>query len=105
MGIKRLESSFHADEAETDSLPSETAKQSSETPKGRSINSFSSQEQRFTRFVLLRNEAIAEILRLRNEMNLNQTHIIRILWDARPGENEAYRNAVSEYKDLMCDVE
>ncbi|MBD2200630.1 MULTISPECIES: hypothetical protein [Calothrix] len=103
--IKILDSSFYADEGETDSLPSETAKHSSETPKGRSINSFSSQQQRFTRFTLLRNEAIAEILRLRNEMNLNQTHIIRILWDARPGENEAYRNAVSEYKQLMADVE
>lgn len=91
--------------AVSDSLPSETAKQSSETPKQREINSFGSQELRFTRFGLLRNEAIAEILRLRNEMNLNQTNIIRILWDARPGENEAYRNAVSEYKDLMADVE
>ncbi|MFH7024028.1 MAG: hypothetical protein ACHBN1_01120 [Heteroscytonema crispum UTEX LB 1556] len=103
--IKRLESSFYADQTETDSLPSETPKQSSETPKQPEINGFDSQQQRFTRFALLRNEAIAEILRLRNEMNLNQTHIIRILWDARPGENEAYRNAVSEYKQLMADVE
>jgi hypothetical protein len=103
--IKKLESSFHFDEVDSPSSPSEMAQQSSETAKLPEINSFGLQELRFTRFGLLRNEAIAEILRLRNEMNLNQTNIIRILWDARPGENEAYRNAVSEYKELMSDFE
>ncbi len=58
---------------------------------------------RFTRFNLSRDEAIAEVLRLRNEMKMNQTEIIKYLWDAKPGENEAYRKALTEYKELTKD--
>jgi hypothetical protein len=44
---------------------------------------------------------VAEIERLRNELKMNQTNIIKFLWGAKPGDNEAYRNAVSQYKELM----
>jgi hypothetical protein len=72
-----------------------------ETPKEPEGNDSSTTEQRFTRFNLTRIQAIAEIQRLRNELKMNQTSIIKFLWGAKPGENEAYRNAVSEYKELM----
>ncbi len=58
-------------------------------------------ERRFGRFGMSRNEILEEIDRYRNEMKFSQTQIIRILWGAKPGDNDAYRNAVSEYKELM----
>ncbi|OKH16829.1 hypothetical protein FACHB389_35280 [Nostoc calcicola FACHB-389] len=84
-------------------LDSETTKRQDETVKRSEINNFSIEEKRFTRFNLTRNDAKAEILRLRNEMNINQTEIIKILWDAKPGSTETYRNALSEYKELLSD--
>ncbi|MBW4565927.1 MAG: DUF87 domain-containing protein [Mojavia pulchra JT2-VF2] len=56
--------------------------------------------QRYTRFQLTYESAQAEIQRLRNAKR-NQTDIILFLWDAKPGDNEAYRNAISEYKKLL----
>ncbi len=82
------------DIAEIAKLPSETTKQPTDEDS-------STTEPRFTKFNLSREQAISEIKRLRNEMKLSQTNIIKFLWDAKPGENEAYRNAVSEYKELM----
>lgn len=54
----------------------------------------------FGRFGMTRNEILEEIDKLRNEMKLSQTQIIKILWGAKPGDNDAYRNAVSEFKHL-----
>ncbi|MBH8578361.1 hypothetical protein I8752_36570 [Nostocaceae cyanobacterium CENA369] len=82
-------------------LDPETVKRGDETVKRPDSNDFSTENRRFTRFNLTRNEAKAEILRLRNEMNINQTEIIKMLWNARPGNTETYRNAVSEYKELL----
>lgn len=82
-------------------LDPETVKRGDETVKRPDSNDFSAENRRFTRFNLTRNEAKAEILRLRNEMNINQTEIIKMLWNARPGNTETYRNAVSEYKELL----
>ncbi|MBD2509806.1 hypothetical protein H6G91_21320 [Nostoc muscorum FACHB-395] len=86
-------------EAKADSP--ETAQSPNETPKQPEGNDYSTTQERFTRFSLTREQAIAEIGRLRNELKMNQTSIIKFLWGAKPGENEAYRNAVSEYKELM----
>ncbi|MBW4565835.1 MAG: ATP-binding protein [Mojavia pulchra JT2-VF2] len=74
----------------------------SETTKQPSGKESSAQEKRFTRFNLTQVEAKAEILRLRNAKH-NQTQIIKILWDAKPGENEAYKQALTEYKQLISD--
>ena len=81
----------------------ETLKRHDETLKQPDDDSFSAQERRFTRFKLTRNDAISEISRLRNEMNMNQTQIVRILWGTTPGGSAEYRNAVSEYKELCGD--
>ncbi|MBE9235842.1 type IV secretion system DNA-binding domain-containing protein [Anabaena aphanizomenioides LEGE 00250] len=54
----------------------------------------------FGRFGMTRNEILEEIDKLRNEMKLSQTQILKILWGAKPGDNEAYKNAVSEFKQL-----
>jgi hypothetical protein len=77
-------------------------KPASETTKQPPRNESSAQEKRFTRFNLTQVEAKAEILRLRNAKH-NQTQIIKILWDAKPGENEAYKQALTEYKQLISD--
>jgi hypothetical protein len=97
--LEKLYRSLEFPESKTDSakqakLPSETTKQPIDEDS-------STTEPRFTRLNLSREQAISEIKRLRNEMKLSQTNIIKFLWDAKPGENEAYRNAISEYKDLM----
>ncbi|MBE9056345.1 type IV secretion system DNA-binding domain-containing protein [Sphaerospermopsis sp. LEGE 08334] len=57
----------------------------------------------FGRFRMSRNEILEEIDKLRNEMKLSQTQIIKILWGAKPGDNDAYRNAVSEFKQVTSD--
>lgn len=80
---------------------SETAKQPDETPQPPNHNHNEQLQERFTRFNLTREQVVAEIERLRNELKMNQTNIIKFLWGAKPGDNEAYRNAVSQYKELM----
>jgi RecA/RadA recombinase len=57
----------------------------------------------FTSFKLDRERAIELILKLKNEMKHNQTEIIWMLWNARPGKTKAYEMAVSEYKELLKD--
>jgi hypothetical protein len=57
----------------------------------------------FTSFKLDRARAIELILKLKNEMKHNQTEIIWMLWNARPGKTKAYEMAVSEYKELLKD--
>ncbi|MFL9458009.1 hypothetical protein AB0758_44170, partial [Tolypothrix bouteillei VB521301_2] len=85
----------------------ETFQPDSEMTKPAEINNVGNQPEhftkRFTRFNFARNEAIEEINRLRNEMKMNQTNIIKTLWGAKPGDNDAYRNAVSEFRELMGD--
>jgi hypothetical protein len=65
------------------------------------VTNSGSKKTHFGRFAMPRNEILEEIKKMRNEMKLSQTEIIKILWCARPGENEAYRNAISEYKELV----
>lgn len=52
-------------------------------------------EPRFTRFGLSFEGARDEIERLRNA-KCNQSTIILLLWDARPGESQQYKTALSE---------
>lgn len=59
----------------------------------------------FTSFKLDRERAIELILKLKNEMKHNQTEIIWMLWNARPGKTKAYETAVSEYKELLAEGE
>jgi hypothetical protein len=56
----------------------------------------------FTVLNLNRKQAIELILKLKNEMKHNQTEIIWMLWNARPGKTKAYETAVSEYKELLA---
>jgi len=85
----------------------ETAKPISETPKQQQSNSYGVEDgisiRRFTHLKLPGQEAKELVTRLRNEMS--QTKIIEMLWDAKPGENNAYRQALSEYKELVGDEE
>ncbi|WP_099072903.1 helicase HerA domain-containing protein [Nostoc linckia] len=60
-------------------------------------------EPRFTRFGLSYDEAKDEIERLRNA-KCNQSTIILLLWDARPGESQQYKAALAEYKYLCGDA-
>lgn len=71
----------------------------SEILKQREENTSSSQERRFTRFNLCRNEAIETIRELRNDHNQSET--ISILWGAKPGNNKAYQQAREEYRELV----
>lgn len=96
--LEKLYRSLEFPETKTDST--EIAKLSSETTKQPIGEDSSTTEPRFTRLNLSREQAISEIKRLRNEMKLSQTNIIKFLWDAKPGDNETYRNAISEYKEL-----
>ena len=59
----------------------------------------------FTSFKLDRARAIELILKLKNQMKHNQTEIIWMLWNARPGKAKAYEMAVSEYKELLAEGE
>lgn len=54
---------------------------------------------RFTRFGLSCDAARDEIERLRNA-KCNQSTIILLLWDARPGESQQYKTALAEFKYL-----
>ncbi len=56
-------------------------------------------EPTFTPLKLPKNEAQDSVKKLRNA-KLNQTDIIKILWGAKPGDNEPYKNAIDEYKEL-----
>ncbi len=82
-------------------LDSEMTKRDSETTKRPDSNDYSQVPKRFTHFGLNRNEARKMIFHLRNEMKMTQTQIIETLWNAKAGDNKIYRNAVSEYKELM----
>jgi hypothetical protein len=54
----------------------------------------------FTPLKLGRNQAIELIQKLKHETKHNQTEIIWILWNARPGKTKAYESALAEYKEL-----
>ena len=54
----------------------------------------------FTPMKLERNQAIELIQKLKHEMKHNQTEIIWMLWNARPGKTKTYELALAEYKEL-----
>lgn len=57
----------------------------------------------YTALRLNKKNAIELIYKLKVEMKHTQTQIIWMLWNAKPGVTKAYKNAVSEYKELMRD--
>lgn len=97
-GIERLERIFklesRQEEAETISEPFQNVKQ----PEGE--DSSDSQSIYFTPMKLDRNQVIELIQKLKHEMKHNQTEIIWMLWNARPGKTKAYELALAEYKKL-----
>jgi hypothetical protein len=78
-----------------------------ETLKPATGNHFNEQDEisakRFTPLKLPFLEARVLVLRLRSEMS--QTKMIEVLWSAKPGESKAYKEAHSEYKELLGDEE
>jgi hypothetical protein len=79
---------------------SSAGKDASETVKQPESNEFADESVvYFTSLKLDRQRAIELILKLKNEMKHNQTEIIWMLWNARPGKTKAYETAVSEYKE------
>jgi hypothetical protein len=84
----------------------ETLKRIPETLKQAQDERFSDNDnvsfRRFTKLKLLFQDAKELVERLRNEMS--QTKIIETLWDAKPGESKAYKDAISEYKTLTEEV-
>lgn len=96
--VERLERLFNfepkSEEAETVSEVFQNVKQPPD-------NSFSDSESvYFTPMKLGRNQAIELIQKLKHEMKHNQTEIIWMLWNARPGKTKAYELALAEYKQL-----
>lgn len=59
----------------------------------------------FTPMKLSREKASELVLRLRNELKHNQTEIISLLWNAKPGVTKAYKKALAEYKELTKEEE
>ncbi len=59
----------------------------------------------FTPMNLSREAATELVLRLKREMKHNQTEIISLLWNAKPGVTKAYKKALAEYKELTKDEE
>lgn len=96
--IERLERIFkikpEVDNVETVSEVFQSVKQ----PQG--TVSSDSETIYFTPMKLERNEAIELIQKLKHEMKHNQTEIIWMLWNARPGKTKTYELALAEYKDL-----
>jgi len=45
-------------------------------------------------------EKVEEIRRLRRE-NFNQSQIIQAIWKCKPGESQAYKDALAEYKQIL----
>jgi hypothetical protein len=80
----------------------ETPKRNPETLKQAQEERFSDSDnvsfQTFTKLKLPFQEAKELIARLRPEMS--QTKVIETLWDAKPGESKAYKDAIAEYKTL-----
>ena len=61
-------------------------------PSPGEINQFSSRDQKK-----------AEIVRLKG-LSLNQSQIIYHIWQARPGETQAYKEALAAYKSLLDEI-
>lgn len=59
----------------------------------------------FTNFNLDCATAKKLISELRNNLKLNQTKVIWTLWKATPGESQAYKKALEQYKELTKDDE
>lgn len=63
-----------------------------------------SEEYLFTSLNLTKSAATQLVLKLRYESpQHNQTEIIWMLWNAKPGTSRAYKKALKEYKDLTKD--
>jgi hypothetical protein len=56
-------------------------------------------EERFTKLNLTRNQAIELIQKLRTE--LNQTQTIEKLWECKKGGSDAWKRAHAQFKELM----
>lgn len=72
--------------------------QSVKRPEGKDSSDF--ETIYFTPMKLERNQAIELIQKLKHEMKHNQTEIIWMLWNARPGKTKTYELALAEYKEL-----
>lgn len=77
---------------ETTEIPSEPLKQAQGEEFNQSL-------KRFTKLKLPLKQAQELVQQLRNEMN--QTQVISLLWEAKPGSNKAYQEALKEYKELV----
>ena len=66
------------------------------------VSDFRNAEPTYTKFGIERNEAINEIKRLQDAGH-NQSTIIFILWGAKPGGTQVYRDALAQYKELTVE--
>lgn len=96
--VERLERIFNLEpeRCETETTP-ETL-QDVKQPQDNTSSNF--ETACFTPMNLSRKEAIKLIQKLKHEMKHNQTEIIWMLWNARPGKTKAYESALAEYKKL-----
>lgn len=81
--------------------PTETSETPPETVKRRQSNDSAEPGVYFTNLKLDYARARELVLKLRNEMKHNQSEIIWMLWNARPGKTKSYETALSEYKKLL----
>lgn len=81
--------------------PTETSETPPETMKRRQDNDSDEPGVYFTNLKLDYSRARELVLKLRNEMKHNQSEIIWMLWNARPGKTKSYETALSEYKELL----
>lgn len=88
---------------------SDSPKQSEMNPKQVAVevtaleNDFAS-EPTYTYLNLPKTLILAILQQMQSETGVGQTKIIRMLWGVKPGDNEAYKNAVSEYKQLTSEL-
>jgi hypothetical protein len=78
----------------------ETTETTTETAETTTDGQYSQTVERFTCFGLTRNAAETLIAKLRNDGKLNQSEIISMLWQAKPGSSKAYELALAEFREL-----
>lgn len=81
--------------------PTETSETPPETVKRRQSNDSDEPGVYFTNLKLDYSRARELVLKLRNEMKHNQSEIIWMLWNAKPGNTKAYEMALAEFKELV----
>jgi hypothetical protein len=94
---KQREISDSSDSPKRHETPETTAQDGFELELGNTDDFVS--ESTFTPLKLPKTEALETITKLRNA-KYTQTQIIKLLWRASPGDNEPYKNAIDEYKEL-----